>query len=138
MKRPIRGLAQARPADDEAPEGVFLAKVESSHWQAHPQKPYLALRFEILAPPSYAGQKLGGRLYCHAKALWKLHWFLKDFCYDPGLLRQEELDEKALVGLTGVVKVSYALVNGRRYSNLDAFARAERWQEIQEELAQAS
>ncbi|MEK7281542.1 MAG: hypothetical protein AAB037_04225, partial [Chloroflexota bacterium] len=101
-------------------------------------KPYLALRFEVVEPAEYARQKIGGRLYCHPKALWKLNWFLKDFGYESSLLAQDELDEKALVGLQGVVKVSYALVNGRRYLNFDAFARAERWQQIQEELAQVS
>ena len=27
-----------------------------------------------------------GRLYCTAKAMWKLGWFLRDFLYDPELL----------------------------------------------------
>lgn len=138
MKRPIPGLSQPSQGEGEAAEGVFLVRVERSHWQFHPQKPYLALRFEVIEPERFGGQKIGGRLYCHAKALWKLNWFLKDFGYDPGLLEREELDEKALVGLRGVLKTSYALVNGRRYLNLEGFAPAERWQEIQEELAQAS
>ena len=138
MRRRIPGLCQAANGETEVPEGVFLVRVERSHWRFHPQKPYLALRFKVIEPAEFAEQKIGGRLYCHAKALWKLSWFLKDFGYDPGLLKQDELDEKALVGLAGVAKVSYALVNGRRFLNLDGFARAERWQEIQQELAQVS
>ncbi len=138
MKRRIPGLCQATNGEAGVPDGVFLVRVERAYWQYHPLKPYLTLRFKVIEPNEFAGQKLGGRLYCHAKALWKLNWFLKDFGYDPGLLKQDELDEKALVGLQGVVKVSHTVVNGRRFLNLDAFARAERWQEIQEELAQGS
>ena len=72
MKRQIPGLSQANDTEDEGPEGVFLVRVERSHFQFHSQKPYLTLRFEILEPKNHTGQKLGGRLYCHAKALWKL------------------------------------------------------------------
>jgi hypothetical protein len=40
--------------------------------------------------------------------LWKLSWFLRDFVYDPELLGREEIDEKALFGLRGIVKYSLA------------------------------
>ena len=40
------------------------------------------------------------------KAIWKLGQFLRDFLYDPELLSQDEVDERALCGLTGVVKIS--------------------------------
>jgi hypothetical protein len=36
----------------------------------------------------------------------KLGWFLRDFLYDPELLAHEQVDEKALPGLRGVVKIS--------------------------------
>jgi hypothetical protein len=138
MKRQIPGLHAAAQDGLEGLEGVFLVTVDRALYRFHPQKPFFALGFAILEPAGMAGKTFPGRLYCTPKALWKLNWFLKDFGYDPGLLEREELDEKVLVGLKGVVKVSYALVNGRRYLNLDAFARAERWQEIQEELAEVS
>ena len=40
------------------------------------------------------------------------------------------VDEKALLGRRGVVKVSHANVNGRSYLNLDGFAPAEEWEEL--------
>ena len=73
-------------------------------------------------------RKLVGRLYCTVKALWKLSWFLTDFGYDADLLDRDELDEKALAGLRGVVRVSYTnTLNGHRLLNLEAFAPADRW-----------
>ena len=55
----------------------------------------------------WARRLISGRVYCIAKALWKLGWFLRDFLYDPDLLGREEVDEKALSGLRGVVKISH-------------------------------
>ncbi len=43
---------------------------------------------------------------------------------------QDEVDEKALVGLRGIVKVSRAVVNGRCFVNLDAFSPSAEWEEI--------
>ena len=54
------------------------------------------------------GNTFSGRLYCTPKALWKLDWFLRDFGYDTELLGHDEVDEKHLVGLSGVVKISHA------------------------------
>jgi len=65
---------------------------------------------------------LTGRLCCMPKAWWKLSWFLRDFGYDAELFGHEEIDDQALVGLSGVVKVSRTVVNGRSLLNLDAFA----------------
>jgi hypothetical protein len=62
--------------------------------------------------------------------LWKLGWFLRDFLYDPELLAHEQLDEKALPGLRGVVKVSHVVVNGVPLTNLDGFAPASQWEEL--------
>jgi hypothetical protein len=59
--------------------------------------------------------------------LWKFSWFLRDFGYDADLFGREEIDDKALVGLSGVVKVSHTVVNGRSLLNLDAFAPAAAW-----------
>jgi hypothetical protein len=77
-----------------------------------------------------AGRKVSSRLYCTEKALWKLNWFLRDFGYDSELLAEDRIDDRALVGLRGVVKVSHSLVNGRTFLNLDGFAPASRWEEF--------
>ena len=73
---------------------------------------------------------ISGRVYCTAKALWKLGWFLRDFLYDPDLLGQEQIDEKALSGLRGVVKISHTTVNGTSLLNFDGFAPASQWPEL--------
>jgi hypothetical protein len=39
--------------------------------------------------------------------MWKLGWFLRDFLYDPELLAHEQVDEKALPGFCGIVKISH-------------------------------
>ncbi len=64
------------------------------------------------------------------KALWKLSWFLRDFGYDTELLAGDEIEEKSLVGLRGVVKVSHAVVNGTSLLNFDGFAPASKWEEL--------
>ena len=76
------------------------------------------------------GRTISGRLYCTAKAIWKLGWFLRDFVYDPELFRRDEVDEKALAGLRGVVKISHTTVNGISLTNLDGFAPASQWEEL--------
>ena len=53
------------------------------------QKPYYALRLEVLEPEHLTGHLIAGRLYCTPKALWKLSWFLRDFGYDTELLGRE-------------------------------------------------
>ncbi len=55
---------------------------------------------------------------------------MRDFGYDQELLGRDELEEKALLGLQGVVKVSHTVVSGRTYLNLDAFAPAGEWDEF--------
>lgn len=63
-------------------------------------------------------------------ALWRLNWFLKDFGYDTELLGRDEVDEKALLGLQGVVRTSRTTLNGRSYLNLGGFAPASEWEEV--------
>ncbi len=130
MKRHIPGLHQEARNGDDIPEGIFLVEIGRVFYRYHPQKPFFALRLAILEPAELAGRTLSGRLYCTAKALWKLNWFLQDFGYDAELLGQDVVDEKALLGLRGVVKVSHANVNGRSYLNLDGFATAGEWKEL--------
>jgi hypothetical protein len=62
--------------------------------------------------------------------MWKLGWFLRDFLYDPELLAHEQVDEKALPGLRGVVKISHTVINGFSLINLDGFAPASQWEEL--------
>jgi len=40
------------------------------------------------------------------------------------------VDERALRGLVGVVKISHAVINGIRLVNLDGFAPASQWKEL--------
>ena len=130
MRRRIPGLHQQAQNGDDILEGIFLVRVERASYRYHPQKPFFVLHFAILQPEEHAGRTFSGRLYCTAKALWKLSWFLRDFGYDAELLGQDEVDEKALVGLRGIVKVSRAVVNSRCFVNLDAFSPAGEWKEL--------
>jgi hypothetical protein len=129
MKRRFAGL-QETGSPNEVPDGVFLVRVEKAEYRWHAQKPFYILRLSVLEPKQSAGRRISGRLYCTAKALWKLGWFLRDFLYDPDLLSSEEIDEKALFGLRGVVKVSHTILNGRSLLNLDGFAPASQWKEL--------
>jgi len=131
MKRRIQGLHEAdRSAAGEIPDGLFLVRVDQARYRWHAQKPYYILRFSILEPKQMAGRCITGRVYCTPKALWKLSWFLRDFGYDTEMLRRDEVDEKALVGLCGVVKISHAILNGTSLLNLDGFAPASQWEEL--------
>jgi hypothetical protein len=131
MKRYIFGLNQASAAGtDELPDGLFLVRVEQAQYRWHSQKPYYVLRFVILEPKPVAGSSLTGRLYCTPRALWKLNWFLRDFGYDTELLGRGEIDDKNLVGLRGVVKITHSVVNDSSLLNLDGFAPASQWEEL--------
>jgi len=130
MKRHIPGLHREAQNGDDVLEGIFLVRVERAFYRWHPQKPFFALRLAILEPKEHAGQIISGRLYCTQKALWKLSWFLRDFGYDTELLGRDEVDEKALLGLRGVVRTSRTTLNGRSFVNLDGFAPAGEWEEL--------
>ena len=131
MKRRIQGLVETAPsAGDQVPDGVFLVRVDKAQYRWHAQKPFYIVRLSILEPERFAGRVISGRVYCTAKALWKLGWFLRDFLYDPELLGREEVDEKALAGLRGVVKISHTTVNGNSLLNFDGFAPASQWEEL--------
>ena len=112
------------------PDGIFLARVDGAQFRWHAHKPFYVLRLSILEPRTLAGQPIVGRLYCTQKAMWKLGWFLRDFLYDPELLAHEQVDEKALPGLRGVVKISHTVINGISLINLDGFAPASQWEEL--------
>jgi len=131
MKRQIAGLHAAdRCASDQVPDGVFLVRVQRVRFQRQAQKPHYTLALAILEPGRFAGTILSSRLYCTQKALWKLNWFLRDFGYDSELLGRDEIDEKQIVGLKGVVKISHIDFNGTPLLRLDGFAPADRWEEL--------
>ena len=131
MKRRFQGLNEtARASADQLPDGVFLVRVDRAQYRWHAQKPFYILRLIVLEPHKLAGRIISGRLFCTSKALWKLGWFLRDFLYDNELLGHEEVDEKALSGLRGVVKISHTTVSGASLLNLDGFAPASQWEEL--------
>ena len=130
MKRRIPGIASTASSVNDLPEGVFLVRVDRAQYRWHAQKPFYLLRFSVLEPHHFAGRTISGRLYCTNKAMWKLGWFLRDFLYDPESVGREEVDEKALPGLRGVVKISYVTVNRLPFTNLDGFAPASQWEEL--------
>ena len=130
MKRHLPGLHLETPNGNDSLEGLFLVRVERASHRWHPQKPFFSLRLGILEPKEHADQTIIGRLYCTPKALWRLRWFLRDFGYDTDLLSRDEVDEKALLGLVGVVRVSHTTLNGRCFLNLEGFAPAAEWEEL--------
>jgi len=131
MKRQVPGLADTACASHpEVPDGVYLVRIDGAQYRWQAQKRFYVLRLSILEPKPFAGRSIGGRLYCTPKAMWKLGWFLRDFLYDPELLSQDEVDERALRGLVGVVKISHTVVNGISLVNLDGFAPASQWEEL--------
>ena len=131
MKRHIPGLHHESRNAEDIVEGIFLVRVDRTFYRWHPQRPFYVLRFAILEPKQHQGRSFIGRIYCTEKALWKLNWFLRDFGYDPDLFGRDEVDEKALLGLRGIVRTSRATLQGRCFFNLDAFAPAGDWDQIQ-------
>src|SRR5882762_8561582 len=127
MRRQIPGLHSQHQDSDTSVDGVFLVRVERASYRRHPHKPFVELRLFVLEPQASQGRSFCRRLYCTEKALWKLHWFLRDFGYDTDLLNRDQGDEKALLNLRGVVRTSHKLVNGRSYQNLDSFTPAGEW-----------
>jgi len=130
VKRRCQGLSSTAQANTEVLDGVFLVRVDQVRYLRERQKPFYTVRFSVLEPGPLVGRTFSGRLYCTPKALWKFGWFLRDFGYDPDLLGRDEIEDKSLVGLRGVVKISHVVVNGRTVVNLDAFAPAGAWESI--------
>lgn len=127
MRRHVPGLHSGQQTIESNLDGLFLVRVDKASYRWHPQKPFLALRFSVLEPIAFESRPFSGRLYCTERALWKLDWFLRDFEYDRELLDRDQIDEKALLGLRGVIRTSQTTFNGRSYQNLDAFAPIEEW-----------
>ena len=135
MRRRIQGLHEAdQSAASQIRDGLLLVRVERAQHRWDSRKPFYLLRFSILEPKELTGHSVSGRLYCTPRALWKLNWFLRDFGYDAELLGQDEIDDKNLVGLRGVIKISHVVVNGTSLLNLDGFAPASQWEKLSSPL----
>jgi hypothetical protein len=130
MKRHFPGLHLESKSANDLLEGLFLARVEQASYRWHREKPFFSLQFSILEPKEFASHTLSGRLYCTPKALWRLNWFLRDFGYDHDLFLRDEVDEKALLDLTGVVKTARKTMNGHSFLNFEAFAPSGEWEEL--------
>jgi hypothetical protein len=130
MRRHIPGLHSGQNNPVSNLEGLFLVRVEKATYRWHSQKPFQEVGFAVLEPKAFASRSFSGRLYCTDRALWKLHSFLRDFGYDEELLSRDQVDEKAVVTLRGVVRTSPTTQNGRSYQNLDAFAPATEWEAL--------
>jgi hypothetical protein len=130
MKRRFPGLHRTVESDS-VPDGVYLVRVEQVRYRWNAHKSFYEVRFQVTEPKLFAGHFLSSRLYCTPKLLWKLSWFLRDFGYDSELLGRDELDEKRLVGLIGVVQISHVVVHGSSLLNLEAFAPAAQWTKAQ-------
>jgi hypothetical protein len=131
MRRRFQGLDQAdQSAASDIPDGLFLVHVYRAQYRWHARKPYYLLCLSVIDPQQFTGKTVTGRLYCTPRALWKLTWFLRDFGYDTELLGRDEVDDKNLVGLRGVVKISHTVLSGVWFLNLDGFAPASQWEEL--------
>jgi hypothetical protein len=131
VRRWIQGLHEAdQSAASQIPDNLLLVRVGQAHHRWDSRKPFYIIRFSILEPKELTGHSVTGRLYCTPRALWKLNWFLRDFGYDAELLGRDEIDEKSLLGLRGVIKISHIVLNGMSLLNLDCFAPAAQWEQL--------
>jgi hypothetical protein len=136
MKRHFPGLHVEPAQTNEFLEGIFLVRVDRAYYRWHPQKPFFILSFTVLEPQDFAFRKIAGRLYCTQKSLWKLNWFLRDFGYDPDLLGRDEVDERALLGLTGILRTTRKSFAGRTFLNLESFAPSSEWDFISKDACE--
>ena len=130
MKRQIPGLHFNQHGVESSLEGLFLVRVERAQYRWCLRKPFVEFRFGVLEPKSFEGRSFSGRLYCTERALSKLNWFLRDFGYDRQLLKDDRVDDKALLNLRGVVRTSYTTLNGGSFQNLEAFAPEADWEAL--------
>jgi hypothetical protein len=136
MRRHFESLrATDLSAISSVPDGLLLVRIDRAQYRWQKRKPYYEIRFAVLEPKHLTGCFMTGRLYCTPRAMWKLSWFLRDFGYDTELLGKAEIDDKAMVDLWGVVKISHAMVHGISILNFDGFAPASRWEELSPDAA---
>ena len=125
MKRKIPGLCQPSHVDEKNAD-TYLVRVVTAHYRAG-RAPHLSLTFAIIEPADHRGLKIVSRIDCRPKSFWKLSWFLKDFGYDQALLYDDEIDEKAMVGLEGVITISNRVRGQQPSCKLHSFAPAHLW-----------
>lgn len=130
MKRHLPGLHSDVTNTDDLLEGIFFVRIDRVNYRWHAHKPFFSIRFAVLEPQELRARCISGRMYCTSKALWRLNWLLRDFGYDTELLGREEVDEKALLGLQGIVRTSRGDLAGRSFLNLDGFAPAAEWDSL--------
>jgi hypothetical protein len=131
MKRRFEGLQQAdRSSGDLIPDGIYLVQVKRCEYRRQTHKHYYSIRFVVLEPIAWRGREIRGCLYCGSRALWKLSWFLHDFGYDAELLGHSEVEENAISGLRGVLKISHTILNGVSLQKLEGFAPVTQWDEF--------
>ena len=137
MRIKIPGLNHTR---EKLPlvEGLYRARVVRFEPAGHAPNPCRAASFRILEPAAYQGRHVRTRLYCHDRALWKLRWFLSDFGYDAEHLAAEELDDRRVVGLEGVIRLAYWGTDGSRRLDVEGFAPTVRWAELSSSPAPAT
>jgi hypothetical protein len=129
MRTKIHGLSQPTEPSPLV-EGAYRARVIRFGPAGHAAKPCRAATFLILEPAPYVGRCVRTRLYCHERALWKLRWFLRDFHYDLELLAADELEDRRVVGLEGVIRLAYWGRDGHRRLDVQGFAPCERWGDL--------
>ena len=106
MKRLITGLHDAdRCRVGQVPDGSFSSQCNEPSFSGRYRSLITRSLCRFLSQCVSQGRE-SSRIYCTRKALWKLNWFLRDFGYDSELLGRDEVDERQLVGLRGVVKIS--------------------------------
>lgn len=129
-----RRIAELRSADtsgrNQVPDGLYLARVQGMRFRKFASKPFYNIALMIVEPKRWSGGAISSRIYCNRKSLWKLHWFLRDFAYDTSMLEEDEVDERLVVGLVGVVKISNVVYDGMAMIRMDGFASKERWSEL--------
>jgi hypothetical protein len=131
MKRQLAGLHSANHSTtSQIPDGIYLMSVRKVHFSRKARKPYYTVEVSILEPGRFADRVVSSRIYCNPKSLWKLNWFLRDFGYDAELLERDEVDERRLVGLRGVIKISRIVFDRTPLLRFDGFASADRWPEL--------
>jgi hypothetical protein len=124
MKCRLPGLSSQEQLQNAAP--TYLVRVVRAQYRPI-RRPYLQLTLSVVEPAECAGLQIVGQIDCRPKSLWKLNWFLRDFSYAPSLLFDDEIDEKALARLEGVVRIAKRAGSQSKSVVFDAFAPAHSW-----------
>jgi len=117
-------------AAEDLPECWYLVRVVKAQYYWHRHRPFYVLQLAVQEPGKFNGRKIFGRLDCTAKTLWKLGWFLRDFGYDGERLSRDEVDERSIAGLCGVVRISPLAGKEVGLVHFDGFAAKEEWRKL--------